>query len=919
LTIEKKSPRTPADKNKELEAVLRSHQTRIRVVGCGGGGNNTITRLMEIGVKGVETLAINTDAQDLLAANADDKILIGKNITKGLGAGSNPQIGEESARENQQEIEEALQDTDMVFVTCGLGGGTGTGSAPIVAEISKKLGALTIAVVTLPFTEEGVVRWENAKLGLEKLRQSTDTIIVIQNDRLLEVVPDLPLDMAFKAADETLVNAVKGITELITEKGLVNLDFADVRAIMQNGGTAMIGIGESEGMDGAQAAVALAMQNKLLAVDITGAKSALINVTGGAQMPLKDAKRVMQVVAERLDASAKLIWGARIDPSLDKTVRVMLIVTGLSDKRHAVAREDRKVVAESPAAAPSPAKEQSPGGNGVEPNLGTIIQLAELLKSEAQSPKEGAAQLEAAPAPARVTEEALSSSALVEAKAATPSVSAEIPVQNSGVDEAPAPKRKRKTKSPKSIESAPAAEADLQIDETVHPVEAMAGGDIAPAVDKNSVAPRESEIHAPSVSRSEVVDKVETVPSPQVKAEVRAANFKETAAQPTVNDATPAEAKPKTPPAGRSESAGKINPGVPPQLRPRAPLPNVNQTPRPLNANRGVPPGVRPQTPPANRSQLGREVNAPRGVPPNRPKPPMPGREEIRRVNNANPGAPQPLRPKAPIVNRQEAGRSSNGQPLQPPRPRPPMQNAPPYSHARPAEGRPPQGRPAESKPPENRPQPVANKTVPPASNVPSSNKLFEEKSLAHLQTIRESIGHLFIDPARQETLRCMKSAATAINNLAQRFVFKEIADYAATLEEICTRVLDGEINMNKKILNAFTEMPAIFAGMIQGDADAKAEAKRHQERLKRLADSFGEGEIFQAKAMASDKESPKNSRPPMGGNPFARPTGATPGQRPASTPINKSAPQNVRPKPATEVMEYLDDLFSESKPSPVR
>ncbi len=886
--------------------MLRSHQTRVRVVGCGGGGNNTITRLMEIGVKGVETLAINTDAQDLLAANADDKILIGKNITKGLGAGSNPQIGEDSARENQQEIEEALQNTDMVFVTCGLGGGTGTGSAPIVAEISKKLGALTIAVVTLPFAEEGVVRLENAKLGLDKLRQNTDTIIVIQNDRLLEVVPDLPLDMAFKTADETLVNAVKGITELITEKGLVNLDFADVRAIMQNGGTAMIGIGESEGVDGAQAAVALAMQNKLLAVDITGAKSALINVTGGAQMPLKDAKRVMQIVAEKLDASAKLIWGARIDPSLDKSIRVMLIVTGLSEKRRAAVREERKVVAEAPTSAPSPAKEQSLGGNGVEPNLGAIIQLAELLKLEAQSPNEKAAQLDAVQASERFFDPA-------EIKAATPSVSVEIPAQTSGVDETPAPKRKRKAKSTNSIESAPAVEADHQVAETVHSMEVSAGDDeFAHAADENSAAPRESEIRAPSASGSEVADKAEKV-APPAEVEEQIASINEAAPQPSVNVETPVEVKPKAPLAGRSEVAGKVNVGAPPQFKPKAPLPNVNQAARPLNANRGVPQDARPQTPPANRGQVGREMNAPRVAPSNRPKPPMPGREEIRRVAGANPEAPQSVPPKTPIANRQEVGRASNGQPLQPPRPRPPMQNAPPSNTARPSEGRPLQGRPAENKPPENRPQPVANKTAPAASSVANPNKLFEEKSLANLQTIRESIGHLFIDPARQETLRCMKSAAAAISNLAQRFVFNEIADYAATLEEICTRVLDGEINMNKKILNAFTEMPGIFEGMIQGDADAKAEGKRHQERLKRLADSFGEGEVFQA--AANVREAPKNPRPPMGGNSFSRPAGAATGQRPAA-PINKAAQQNVRPKPATEVMEYLDDLFSESKPS---
>lgn len=902
LTIEKNSQRMSADKNKELEAVLRSHQTRIRVVGCGGGGNNTITRLMEIGVKGVETLAINTDAQDLLATNANDKILIGKNITKGLGAGSIPQIGEDSARENQQEIEEALRNTDMVFITCGLGGGTGTGSAPIVAEVSKKLGALTIAVVTLPFTDEGVVRWENAKLGLEKLRQSTDTIIVIQNDRLFEVAPDLPLEMAFKTADETLVNAVKGVTELITEKGLVNLDFADVRAIMQNGGTAMIGIGESEGVDGAQAAVALAMQNKLLDIDVTGAKSALINVTGGAQMPLKDAKRVMQVVAEKLDASAKLIWGARIDPSLDQSIRVMLIVTGLPEKPRTATREERKAVAEPPTAARSSAKEQSPGGNGVEPNLGVIIQLAESLKSDIKSPNEGAAQLDAGQVAEKLFEPP-------EPKAETPSVSVETPAQTAGVDETPTPKRKRKTKSPKSESSAPAVEAAPRVAETAHPMEASAGDEeVVHAVDENIAALLESEFQAPSANESEVVDKAAKA-TPQVKAEEQIASIDEAVPQYNVNNEPPAEAKTTTASAGRGEVAGKINTGVPPQAKPKAPLPNVNQAARPLTVNRGVPQGARPQAPPANRTRFGREVNTLRGVAPNKPKPRVPGRDEVRRVASANSGAPQPVRDKTPFVNQPEAGGASNGQPPQ--SSRPPVQNAPPFDRARPFESRPLQGSTLE-----NRPQSVVNKMAPAASSTSHSNKLFEEKSLANLQTIRESIGHLFIDPARQETLRCMKSAATAISSLAQRFVFNEIADYATTLEEICTRVLDGEINMNKKILNAFTEMPGIFEGMIQGDADVKAEAKRHQERLKRLADSFGDGEIFHA---ANVKEAPKNSRHPMGEGSFFKPTGAASGQRPASTPINKAEQQNVRTKPATEVMEYLDDLFSESKSSPDR
>lgn len=316
-------------KDRELESVLGAHRTCIRVVGAGGAGNNTLTRLMEVGVKGVDAIAVNTDAQDLLYARADDKILIGKSVTNGLGAGSNPEVGEDSARESLQEIEEALTGSDMVFVTCGLGGGTGTGAAPVLAEISRGLGALTIAVVTLPFTEEGILRWENARIGLERLRENSDTVIVVQNDKLLEIVPDLPLNAAFKVADEILVNAVKGITELVTEKGLVNLDFADVRAVMTNGGTAMIGLGESDGEARARDAVEKAVRNPLLDVDVTGAKSALIHITGGPDMTLKDAKTVMKAVSEKLDPSARVIWGARLDDSLKDSLRVMLIATGL--------------------------------------------------------------------------------------------------------------------------------------------------------------------------------------------------------------------------------------------------------------------------------------------------------------------------------------------------------------------------------------------------------------------------------------------------------------------------------------------------------------------------------------------------------------------------------------------------------------
>ncbi|MCG8605044.1 cell division protein FtsZ [bacterium] len=322
-----------ADRNietdKELEEVLNSHKTKIRIVGTGGGGNNTVTRLVEVGIKGVDIIAINTDAQDLLYGKADEKILIGRNITNGLGAGSDPLRGEESARESIKEIEAVLTGSDMVFVTCGLGGGTGTGSAPIVAEAARKIGAVTIAIVTLPFQDEGTVRWENASRGLEELQQKVDTVIVVQNDRLLDLVPDLSLSEAFKVADEILVNAVKGITELVTEKGLVNLDFADIRTIMQDGGLAMIGLGETESEQNAAEAAEKALQNPLLDVDIAGAKSALINITGGRELSLKSSKTIMRIIADRLDPSARIIWGARLDESMADSLRVMLIVTSL--------------------------------------------------------------------------------------------------------------------------------------------------------------------------------------------------------------------------------------------------------------------------------------------------------------------------------------------------------------------------------------------------------------------------------------------------------------------------------------------------------------------------------------------------------------------------------------------------------------
>jgi cell division protein FtsZ len=329
--------------DKELESVLGMHKTRIRIVGAGGAGNNTVTRLLEVGIKDVDVIAINTDAQDLLFSKATQKVLIGRTITKGLGTGSDPEKGEDSAKESTEEIEEHLSGSDMVFITCGLGGGTGTGSVPVIAEIAKKVGALTIAVVTLPFSDEGIIRWDNARKGLEKLQRNVDTVIVVQNDRLLELVPDMPLNAAFKVADEILVNAVKGITELVTEKGLVNLDFADVRTIMENGGVAMIGLGESDSENKAEEAAQKAIQNPLLDIDITGAKNALINITGGQDMSLNSAKTIMKIVSDRLDPSAKIIWGARLDETMNHSIRVMLIVTSLKSTRRSAMEIDMAI------------------------------------------------------------------------------------------------------------------------------------------------------------------------------------------------------------------------------------------------------------------------------------------------------------------------------------------------------------------------------------------------------------------------------------------------------------------------------------------------------------------------------------------------------------------------------------------------
>jgi cell division protein FtsZ len=327
------SPRAPlaSPDDEELSKIVEQLKVGIKIVGCGGGGSNTINRCMEEGVFGAEMVAANTDAKHLLTVKAHRKVLLGKRNTRGLGAGAIPQVGEEAAREAEDDMLNALGRVDIAFVTAGMGGGTGTGSAPIVADIAKRQKALVISVVTLPFTSEGRVRMENALFGLEKIRRNSDTTIVIPNDKLLQLVPRLPLDQAFKVADGILMEALKGLTEIITKPGLVNLDYADIKTIMAGGGVAMIGIGESEGtgQNKVEQAVQEAISSPLIEADISDAKGALVRVVGDDQMSVAEAEGAVRMVQQRVSPSARIIWGASIDPSLKGAIKVLVVLTGV--------------------------------------------------------------------------------------------------------------------------------------------------------------------------------------------------------------------------------------------------------------------------------------------------------------------------------------------------------------------------------------------------------------------------------------------------------------------------------------------------------------------------------------------------------------------------------------------------------------
>ncbi len=317
----------------QLDHVLKTSQAKIRVVGVGGGGCNTIQRMSEVGIEGAQTFIVNTDAQDLISTNADKRVLIGRELTRGLGSGSDPQVGESAARESIEDLQFLLGDSDLLFITCGLGGGTGTGASPVVAQIGKENKSLTISIVTLPFTVEGKKRMENALEGLSRLKEHADTVIVIPNDKILEIAPDLPVTAAFKVADEVLTNAVKGIVEMVTKPGLINLDFADLRTILKKGGAAMIGLGESKSTEASEVRALEAVENSLasplLDVDISDAKKALVNVIGGTDMTLREAEMIVETVSARIHSDAHIIWGAMVNENLAKNqIQAMVVVAG---------------------------------------------------------------------------------------------------------------------------------------------------------------------------------------------------------------------------------------------------------------------------------------------------------------------------------------------------------------------------------------------------------------------------------------------------------------------------------------------------------------------------------------------------------------------------------------------------------------
>jgi cell division protein FtsZ len=378
-------------------AAPQNYLAVIKVVGIGGGGVNAVNRMIEEGLKGVEFIAINTDAQALLMSDADVKLDVGRELTRGLGAGANPEVGNKAAEDHREEIEEVIKGADMVFVTAGEGGGTGTGGAPVVANVARSLGALTIGVVTRPFGFEGKRRAAQAELGIERLRSEVDTLIVIPNDRLLSI-SDRHVSVldAFKAADQVLLSGVQGITDLITTPGLINLDFADVKSVMSGAGSALMGIGSSRGDDRSVAAAEMAISSPLLEASIDGAHGVLLSIQGGSDLGLFEINEAAQLVANSAAPEANIIFGAVIDDALGDEVRVTVIAAGFDEANNRHARLARMNSGQSgnSAASSGTGFRASPFPDQSEPLAGDG-QTARPLAAPAASGSPGAATVDA--------------------------------------------------------------------------------------------------------------------------------------------------------------------------------------------------------------------------------------------------------------------------------------------------------------------------------------------------------------------------------------------------------------------------------------------------------------------------------------------------------------------------------------------
>ncbi|KUL37748.1 cell division protein FtsZ [Streptomyces sp. NRRL F-4489] len=377
-------------------AAPQNYLAVIKVVGIGGGGVNAINRMIEVGLKGVEFIAINTDAQALLMSDADVKLDVGREMTRGLGAGANPDVGRKAAEDHREEIEEVLKGADMVFVTAGEGGGTGTGGAPVVANIARSLGALTIGVVTRPFTFEGRRRANQAEDGIASLREEVDTLIVIPNDRLLSI-SDRQVSVldAFKSADQVLLSGVQGITDLITTPGLINLDFADVKSVMSEAGSALMGIGSARGDDRAVAAAEMAISSPLLEASIDGARGVLLSISGGSDLGLFEINEAAQLVSEAAHPEANIIFGAVIDDALGDEVRVTVIAAGFDGGQPPARRDSQQTGMPAPKreeTAPAPVRSVPADPPRTAPSfggLGTLPPVRDEAPATAESSSPG--------------------------------------------------------------------------------------------------------------------------------------------------------------------------------------------------------------------------------------------------------------------------------------------------------------------------------------------------------------------------------------------------------------------------------------------------------------------------------------------------------------------------------------------------